>query len=189
MGARSCYDEGKRCAEALFASYRLQHDVAIKVARIFNTYGPRMRPDDGRVVSTFIFEALNGEALSVAGDGSQTRSFCFVDDLVDGLVRLQATPHTVTGPLNLGNPSEVTILQLARLVNRVVGSSSPVRYGPLPQDDPRRRKPVIAEAHRVLGWTPTTSLEDGLRTTVEHLRQQADWVPSTVGTRRRGVAR
>jgi UDP-glucuronate decarboxylase len=170
IGIRSCYDEGKRCAEALFFSYRLQHDLPIKVARIFNTYGPQMQPDDGRVVSNFIVRALRGQPLEVFGDGSQTRSFCYVDDMVDGLLRLMNTPHEVTGPLNLGNPEERTMLELAEMVLAVVGGTSTIEHRPLPQDDPRRRCPAIDEARKVLGWQPATSMEVGLARTVESLR-------------------
>jgi UDP-glucuronate decarboxylase len=173
IGARSCYDEGKRCAEALFFSYRREHDVAIKIARIFNTYGPNLQPDDGRVVSSFIVRALHGLPLPVFGDGSQTRSFCYVDDLVDGLVRLMNTPHEVTGPINLGNPEEHTLLELAKLVVEVVGSDAGVEHHPLPQDDPKRRRPAIDQAPAVLGWEPTTALADGLAATVERFRAKA----------------
>jgi UDP-glucuronate decarboxylase len=166
IGPRSCYDEGKRCAETLFFDYRRQHDLPIKVARIFNTYGPRMRPDDGRVVSNFIVQALEGRPITIYGDGSQTRSFCYVDDLVDGLIRLMATGHQVTGPVNLGNPGEFTMLQLAEQVLDMTGSASTVDHQPLPQDDPVRRKPSIALAERLLGWTPQTQLAAGLRTTI-----------------------
>jgi UDP-glucuronate decarboxylase len=171
IGARSCYDEGKRCAEALFFSYRMQHDLPIKVARIFNTYGPNMQPDDGRVVSNFIVQALRGLPLQVFGDGTQTRSFCYVDDLVDGLVRLMNTPHEVTGPINLGNPGEFTMLELAKLVLDVVGSDSAIDYGSLPLDDPKRRCPAIDQAKQVLGWQPSTELADGLTRTVEYFRR------------------
>ena len=173
IGPRSCYDEGKRCAEALFFSYRREHDVAIKVARIFNTYGPNIRPDDGRVVSSFIARALDGEPLPVFGDGSQTRSFCYVDDLVDGLVRLMGTPHEVTGPINLGNPDEHTMLELAKLVVEIVGSDAGIEHHPLPQDDPRRRRPAIEQARAVLGWQPSIPLAEGLARTVAHFRASA----------------
>lgn len=170
IGPRSCYDEGKRCAETLFFDYRRQHDMPIKVARIFNTYGPRMRPDDGRVVSNFVVQALRSEPLTVYGEGNQTRSFCYVDDLVEGLVRLMDTPHAVTGPINLGNPVEFTMLELAEAVLRETGSSSRIEFRPLPQDDPIRRQPDITRARQVLGWEPTTPLEVGLKRTVEHFR-------------------
>ena len=173
IGPRSCYDEGKRCAEALFFSYRREHDTAIKVARIFNTYGPSMQPDDGRVVSNFIVQALHGQPLALFGDGSQTRSFCYVDDLVDGLVRLMNTPHQVTGPINLGNPGEYTMLELAKLIVDIVGSGAGIEHLPLPQDDPKRRCPAIDQAQAVLGWQPSTPLEDGLAQTVAHFRAMA----------------
>jgi len=173
IGSRSCYDEGKRCAEALFFSYRRQHDVAIKVARIFNTYGPNMQPDDGRVVSNFIVQALHGKPLLLFGDGLQTRSFCYVDDLVEGLVLLMNTPHEVTGPINLGNPSEYTILDLAKLVVDMVGSNAGFENHPLPLDDPKRRRPAIDQAKAVLGWQPSTALADGLAHTVAHFRARA----------------
>ena len=168
IGIRSCYDEGKRCAETLFFDYRRQHDLAIKVARIFNTYGPRMQPDDGRVVSNFIVQALAGEPLTIYGDGSQTRSFCFVDDLVDGLMGLMATDHEVTGPINIGNPVEFTMIELAELVLELTGSSSAIEHRPLPQDDPTRRRPDIGQAQAVLGWEPRTRLREGLERTIEY---------------------
>ncbi len=172
IGIRSCYDEGKRCAEALFFSYRLQHDLPIKVARIFNTYGPNMAPDDGRVVSNFIVQALRNLPLEVYGDGSQTRSFCYVDDLVDGLIRLMNTPKDVTGPINLGNPGEFTMLELAKLVLETVGGNAGIEYRPLPLDDPKRRRPNIDQAHAVLGWHPTTPLAKGLIKTVDSFRDR-----------------
>jgi UDP-glucuronate decarboxylase len=171
IGVRSCYDEGKRCAEALFFSYRQKHDLPIKVARIFNTYGPGMQPNDGRVVSEFIVDALRRRPLKVFGDGTQTRSFCYVDDLVDGLMGLMDTRHDVTGPINLGNPHEVTMLQLAKMVSDIVGGSGDIEHRPLPPDDPERRCPAIEQAREVLGWAPTTSLSDGLARTVDHFRQ------------------
>jgi UDP-glucuronate decarboxylase len=170
IGPRSCYDEGKRCAETLFFDYRRQHDLPIKVARIFNTYGPFMRPDDGRVVSNFIMQALRGEPITIYGDGSQTRSFCYIDDMVDGLVRLMNTPHEVTGPINLGNPTEMTMLQLASKVLELVGGSSRIEHGPLPADDPVQRRPAIEQAAAVLDWRPTTTLDVGLARTVDYFR-------------------
>ena len=171
IGTRSCYDEGKRCAETLFFDYRRQHDLPIKVARIFNTYGPLMRADDGRVVSNFIVQALRGEPITVFGDGSQTRSFCYVDDMVDGLMRLMDTPHDITGPINLGNPQhEMTMLELARAVLDLVGGSSTIEYGTLRADEPAQRRPVIDCAVSVLGWRPTTPLVDGLSRTVEYFQ-------------------
>ena len=170
VGPRSCYDEGKRCAETLFFDYRRQHGLPVKVARIFNTYGPRMHPDDGRVVSNFIVRALQGEALTVTGDGSQTRSFCYVDDLVDGLVRLMDTPDGFTGPVNLGNPEEVSVLDLARRVVALAGGGAVIRHAPKPPDDPSRRCPDIALAAERLGWRPRVGLEEGLRRTIEWFR-------------------
>jgi UDP-glucuronate decarboxylase len=173
IGIRACYDEGKRCAETLFFDYRRQHDLPIKVARIFNTYGPRMRPDDGRVVSSFIVQALAGRSLSVFGDGSQTRSFCYVDDLVDGLIRLMDTPHEVTGPINLGNPREFTMLELARKVIDLVGTSSRIEFAPLPADDPVQRRPNIDKARELLGWKPTVELEEGLARTIDYFSRSS----------------
>jgi UDP-glucuronate decarboxylase len=170
IGIRSCYDEGKRCAETLFFDYRRQHDLDIKVARIFNTYGPGMRSDDGRVVSTFISSALRGDPITVFGDGSQTRSFCYVDDMVDGLVNLMATGHEVTGPINIGNPEEFSMRELAVKVVDLVGTRSPIEYRPLPPGDPTRRRPSIRLANELLDWRPTTSLDTGLRHTVEYFR-------------------
>jgi UDP-glucuronate decarboxylase len=171
IGPRSCYDEGKRCAETLFFDYRRQHDLPIKVARIFNTYGPRMRPDDGRVVSNFIVSALTGRPITIFGDGSQSRSFCYVDDLVDGLIRLMNTPHEVTGPINLGNPNEFTMSELADKVLAVVGGSSELQYHPLPTDDPTQRQPTIDQAKNLLGWTPQVQLEEGLTRTIDYFRE------------------
>ncbi|MGD8616456.1 MAG: SDR family oxidoreductase [Gammaproteobacteria bacterium] len=168
VGIRSCYDEGKRCAETLFFDYYRQHRLSIKVARIFNTYGPRMHPNDGRVVSNFILQALRNEPITVYGDGSQTRSFCYVDDLIDGLIRLMASPAEITGPMNLGNPGEVTMLELAETVKDLTGSGSPICMKPLPADDPVRREPEIAQAQRHLGWAPRVSLSDGLRRTIDY---------------------
>jgi UDP-glucuronate decarboxylase len=172
IGVRSCYDEGKRCAETLFFDYYRQHRLPIKVARIFNTYGPNMLPNDGRVVSSFIVQALRGEPLTVFGDGSQTRSFCYIDDMVDGLIALMNSAPEVTGPINLGNPGEFTMLELARKVLALTGSSSPIEHRPLPSDDPVRRKPDISRAVEVLGWKPTVDLDDGLRPTVEYFSRE-----------------
>ncbi|MGO9013491.1 MAG: UDP-glucuronic acid decarboxylase family protein [Dissulfurispiraceae bacterium] len=168
VGIRSCYDEGKRCAETLFFDYYRQHKLRIKVARIFNTYGPRMYPDDGRVVSNFIIQALKGEDITVYGDGSQTRSFCYVDDLIDGLVKLMDSPDDLTGPVNLGNPVEFTILELAEKVIAMTGSRSKVVYKPLPQDDPMQRQPDITLAKKELGWHPVIQFEEGLRRTINY---------------------
>ena len=166
IGIRSCYDEGKRCAETLFFDYWRKHKLPIKVARIFNTYGPRMHPNDGRVVSNFVIQALLGEDLKIYGDGSQTRSFCFVDDLVDGLIRLMGTADQVTGPINLGNPGEFTILELAKIVIEMVESKSRIVHAAKPEDDPRQRKPDISKAAEVLGWAPKTDLVEGLKRTI-----------------------
>lgn len=168
IGPRSCYDEGKRCAETLFFDYHRQHAVAIKVMRIFNTYGPRMQPADGRVVSNFIVQALRGEDITIYGDGSQTRSFCFVDDLVEGMIRLMATGPEVTGPINIGNPGEFTMLELAEQVVRLTSSKSTIVHRPLPQDDPRQRRPDISLAKKVLDWEPTVNLESGLQRTIDY---------------------
>ncbi|MCG3170471.1 MAG: UDP-glucose 4-epimerase [Pseudomonadales bacterium] len=170
VGPRSCYDEGKRCAETLFFDYYRQHRLAIRVVRIFNTYGPNMQPDDGRVVSNFIVQALRGEDLTVYGDGSQTRSFCYVDDLVEALVRMMDNDAGDPGPLNLGNPRESTILEIAETVLRLTGSASRIVFRPLPVDDPRQRQPDIARARELLGWEPRTVLEDGLRKTIDYFR-------------------
>jgi UDP-glucuronate decarboxylase len=168
IGPRSCYDEGKRCAETLFFDYYRQHKLRIRVARIFNTYGPRMLPNDGRVVSNFIVQALKGEDITVYGDGSQTRSFCYVDDLIDGFVRLMAAPDELTGPVNLGNPGEFTILELAEKVIAKIGSKSKVVFKPLPQDDPTQRCPDISLAQNKLAWRPTVQLEAGLDKTIAY---------------------
>ncbi|MBB5575596.1 UDP-glucuronic acid decarboxylase family protein [Rhizobium paranaense] len=168
IGPRSCYDEGKRCAETLFFDYWRQHRLQIKVARIFNTYGPRMSPDDGRVVSNFIVQALQNEPITVYGNGQQTRSFCYVDDLIDGLVRLMGTKEEVTGPINLGNPAEFTMLELAELVIKLTGSRSKIKFLPLPADDPRQRQPDIGVAMRELGWKPKLQLRDGLAKTIAY---------------------
>ena len=170
VGIRSCYDEGKRCAETLFFDYWRQHRLEIKVARIFNTYGPRMHPDDGRVVSNFIVQALRNESLTIYGDGSQTRSFCFVDDLVEGLIRLMGSEADFTGPVNLGNPGEFSMLALADAVIRETGSSSATVFKPLPQDDPVQRQPDIGLAQKALDWRPEIELEEGLRKTVDYFR-------------------
>ncbi|HET9579717.1 MAG TPA: UDP-glucuronic acid decarboxylase family protein [Usitatibacter sp.] len=168
IGLRSCYDEGKRCAETLFFDYHRQHGVRIKVARIFNTYGPRMHPNDGRVVSNFIMQALKGQPLTLYGDGLQTRSFCYVDDLVDALMRLMATPDEVTGPMNAGNPIEFTMMQLAEKVIELTGSKSKIEKQPLPADDPKQRRPDISLAQKTLGWQPTTPLDYGLKRTIRY---------------------
>ncbi len=166
IGPRACYDEGKRCAETLFFDYRRQYGLTIKVARIFNTYGPRMHPNDGRVVSNFIVQALLNRDITVFGDGMQTRSFCYVDDLVDGLLRLMDTGDEVTGPVNLGNPEEFAIVDLAKAVIELTGSRSRIVHRPLPQDDPRQRRPDISQAQRLLGWKPQTALQAGLTRTI-----------------------
>jgi UDP-glucuronate decarboxylase len=168
VGIRSCYDEGKRCAETLFFDYHRQVALRIKVARIFNTYGPRMHPNDGRVVSNFIVQALCGEPLTIYGNGEQTRSFCYVDDLIDGFMRLMESPDSVTGPINLGNPAEFTVGELARRVLELTGSKSALRHLPLPQDDPVRRQPDITLARKTLDWEPRTSLAEGLPRTIEY---------------------
>ena len=171
IGVRSCYDEGKRCAETLFFDYRRQHRLPIKVARIFNTYGPGMHPNDGRVVSNFIIQALRDQDITVYGSGEQTRSFCYVDDLVDGLMRLMETPEEVTGPVNLGNPVEFTIRQLAESVIALTGSSSKIVNRPLPEDDPKQRQPDIGLAQELLKWTPRVQLQEGLRKTIEYFEE------------------
>lgn len=168
IGIRACYDEGKRCAETLFFDYHRQHDLRIKVARIFNTYGPRMHPNDGRVVSNFINQALRGDPITIYGNGNQTRSFCFVDDLVDGLVKLMDTPDSFTGPVNVGNPCEFTMLELAQLVIEKVGSSSEVVHQPLPSDDPAQRRPNISLANSIMNWAPSVSLTEGLDKTINY---------------------
>ncbi len=172
IGLRACYDEGKRCAETLFFDYHRQHGVPIKVARIFNTYGPRMHPSDGRVVSNFIFQALRNEPITLYGDGRQTRSFCYVDDLIRGLVALMNSDPATIGPVNLGNPSEFTIAELAHLVIDLTGSPSPLVHRPLPSDDPRQRCPDITRARETLGWAPTVALRDGLARTIAYFEQQ-----------------
>ena len=168
VGPRSCYDEGKRCAETLFFDYWRQHRLPIKVARIFNTYGPRMHPNDGRVVSNFIVQALLGRDITVYGEGLQTRAFCYVDDLIDGLIKLMATGESVTGPINIGNPKEFTILELAELVIALTGSRSRIVHRPRPQDDPRQRRPDISKANDLLGWAPQIALHDGLVKTIAY---------------------
>jgi UDP-glucuronate decarboxylase len=172
LGPRACYDEGKRCAETLFFDYHRQHGVPIRVARIFNTYGPRMQLEDGRVVSSFIVQALRGVALDVFGDGSQTRSFCYVDDLVEGLSRLMAAPDEVTGPINLGNPHEISVLELAERIIAMTGSRSKIEFKALPQDDPRQRRPQITEAKRLLDWEPKVPLEEGLAKTIAYFEDR-----------------
>lgn len=171
IGPRACYDEGKRCAETLFFDYHRQHRLKIKVARIFNTYGPRMHPNDGRVVSNFIVQALRGEEITVYGDGNQTRSFCYVDDMIDGLIRLMNSPDGFTGPVNLGNPEEYSILELAETVIRLTGSRSRIVFKPLPPDDPKQRCPDITLAKKVLQWQPYTPLEEGLRKTIDYFKR------------------
>lgn len=170
IGPRSCYDEGKRCAETLFFDYHRQHGLPIKVIRIFNTYGPRMHPKDGRVVSNFIVQALSGQDITIYGDGQQTRSFCYVDDLVEGFIRMMATGPEVTGPINLGNPGEFTMLELAQVVIELTGSKSKVLHGPLPQDDPRQRQPNIEMAKATLDWKPNVPLREGLVQTIDYFR-------------------
>ena len=175
IGVRSCYDEGKRCAETLFFDYHRQYGIPIKVVRIFNTYGPRMLPNDGRVVSNFIVQALRGKDITIYGDGSQTRSFCCVFDLVIGLEAMMHTPNSVIGPVNLGNPGEFTVRELAETIIRLTGSKSKIIYKPLPQDDPARRRPDVSRARDLLGWTPGIGLEDGLRKTIDYFRNLKDF--------------
>ena len=170
IGIRSCYDEGKRAAETLFFDYHRQHGLDIKVARIFNTYGPRMHPNDGRVVSSFIMQALRGDDITIFGDGRQTRSFCYVDDLIEGFIRLMDTPEGVTGPINLGNPVEFTMLELAEEILKQTGSRSKLVFKPLPQDDPMQRRPDITQAREKLGWEPAVPLRDGLARTIDYFR-------------------
>jgi UDP-glucuronate decarboxylase len=171
IGPRACYDEGKRCAETLFFDYYRQHNLSIKVMRIFNTYGPNMFPEDGRVVSNFIMQALKNEPISIYGDGSQTRSFCYVDDLIDGMFKLMNSPKEFTGPVNIGNPGEFTIKELAELVIKLTESKSTIEYKPLPEDDPMQRKPVITMAKEKLGWSPKVKLEEGLKRTIPYFKQ------------------
>ena len=175
IGLRSCYDEGKRCAETLFFDYQRQHKLEIKVARIFNTYGPRMRPDDGRVISNFIVQALRNEPITIFGDGTQTRSFCYVDDMIEALVRFMETDAEFAGPMNIGNPAETTILELAELILRLTGSKSEIIFTALPENDPRRRSPDIGLAKAKIGWSPRTALEDGLRDTIDYFREELSW--------------
>ena len=170
IGIRSCYDEGKRCAETLFFDYKRQHNLRIKVARIFNTYGPNMHPNDGRVVSNFIVQALQGKPITVYGDGSQTRSFCYIDDLIEGLVRFMDSEDTVTGPMNLGNPKEFSILELAEKVIELIGSKSSITFSALPFDDPKQRQPDISYARKTIGWEPKITLEEGLPPTIDYFR-------------------
>lgn len=171
IGYRSCYDEGKRCAETLFFDYHRQHKLQIKVARIFNTYGPRMHPNDGRVVSNIVLQALRNEEITIYGDGSQTRAFCYVDDLIEGFLKLMDTGREVTGPINIGNPGEFSILQLAEIVIKLTSSKSKLVYNPLPPDDPRQRRPDISKAEEILGWTPRISLEEGLKKTITYFEK------------------
>ena len=171
IGIRSCYDEGKRCAETLFFDYYRQHQLEIKVVRIFNTYGPRMHPQDGRVVSNFIVQALRGDDITIYGDGQQSRSFCYVDDLIEAMIGMMDSPAEFVGPVNIGNPSEFTMLELAETVLRLVGGKSGLTYMPLPSDDPRQRQPDIALAKQHLGWTPKVALEDGLKETIAYFRK------------------
>ena len=173
IGPRSCYDEGKRCAETLFFDYHRQHGIKIKVARIFNTYGPNMHPNDGRVISNFILQALGNEPITIYGDGSQTRSFCYVDDMISGLIRLMNTPDDFTGPVNLGNPIEISILELAEKIIRMTGSKSKITFKPLPADDPKQRQPLIELAKEKLGWTPEVPLEEGLKKTIAYFEDGA----------------
>jgi UDP-glucuronate decarboxylase len=170
IGMRSCYDEGKRCAETLFFDYHRQHKISIRVVRIFNTYGPRMHPNDGRVVSNFIIQALNNQDITVFGEGTQSRSFCFVDDLIDGMIRMMNAPDDFVGPVNIGNPNEFSILELANKVIALTGSTSKIVYLPLPEDDPLQRQPNIDLAKKRLGWEPKTQLEEGLKRTVEYFK-------------------
>jgi UDP-glucuronate decarboxylase len=168
IGRRSCYDEGKRCAETLFFDYRRQHNILIKVVRIFNTYGPRMHPNDGRVVSNFIVQALRGQDITIYGEGTQTRSFCYVDDLIEAFVRMMETPSDVTGPINIGNPHEFTIRELAELIIKLTGTKSKLRFEPLPSDDPRHRQPDVSQAKLTLNWEPKTQLGEGLTKTIAY---------------------
>ncbi|MFT3859536.1 MAG: SDR family oxidoreductase [Aquabacterium sp.] len=188
IGPRACYDEGKRCAETLFFDYHRQHRLRIKVARIFNTYGPGMHPNDGRVVSNFIVQALKGQPITVYGDGGQTRSFCYRDDLVEACIRLMGTPDDVVGPMNLGNPHESTIGELAETIVRLTGSASPIIVKPLPVDDPMQRCPDITQAREILGWEPRVALEDGLRRTIAYFDELLSGWPSSAGHRSTATA-
>jgi UDP-glucuronate decarboxylase len=179
IGTRSCYDEGKRCAETLFFDYHRQHGIEMRVVRIFNTYGPHMHPNDGRVVSNFIVQALSGADLTIYGDGNQTRSFCYVDDLIEGMVLMMNNESEFVGPINIGNPAEFTMLELANFIISLIGSKSRIKYLPLPSDDPKQRQPDISTAQRVLGWSPKCDIKDGLTKTVEYFRE----LLSTTGTR------
>ena len=172
IGIRSCYDEGKRCAETLFFDYHRQHKLRIKVARIFNTYGPRMHPNDGRVVSNFIMQALTGQDITLFGTGNQTRSFCYVDDLVEAMLRMMGTPDEVTGPINIGNPGEFTMLELAEKIIALIGSKSKIIHLPLPSDDPKQRQPDIGLATKILGWKPHVALDEGLARTINYFERQ-----------------
>jgi UDP-glucuronate decarboxylase len=172
IGYRSCYDEGKRCAETLFFDYHRMHQIPIKVGRIFNTYGPRMHPNDGRVVSNLIVQALTNQPLTIYGDGNQTRSFCYVDDLIEVIIRFMNAPDSVTGPINIGNPVEFRVIDLAKEILRMTGSSSPILFAPLPSDDPRQRKPDISKAKEILGWEPKISLQEGLQATIAYFQEK-----------------
>ena len=182
IGPRSCYDEGKRCAETLFFDYWRQHQLQIKIIRIFNTYGPRMQPDDGRVVSNFIVQALKGDPITLYGDGLQTRSFCYVDDLVEGMMRLMDSDQAITGPINVGNPVEFTMRELAELVVAATGSKSEITFRPLPKDDPKQRRPDITQAREKLGWEPKVALADGLKETVAYFRRTLDFTADLAPT-------
>ena len=186
VGIRSCYDEGKRCAETLFFDYRRQHNLPIKVVRIFNTYGPRMHPNDGRVVSNFIVQALRGQNLTVYGDGAQSRSFCYVDDLVEAMLRMMDTPADATGPVNIGNPNEFTIRELAEAVIDLTGAKSKIIAAPLPSDDPRQRRPDIGKAKQLLGWEPKVQLREGLGKTIEYFDALLKEMPSGMNLETRG---
>src|SRR5208283_1112213 len=188
IGVRSCYDEGKRCAETLFFDYQRQHNLEIKVVRIFNTYGPRMHPHDGRVVSTFIVRALKGENITIYGDGNQTRSFCYVDDLVEAMLRMVDTPKEITGPINIGNPNEYTIRDLAELIIELTGTKAKIMFEKLPADDPRQRQPDISKARELFGWEPKTMLRAGLMKTITYYDRllSEDTVPA-LGSRRTGT--
>jgi UDP-glucuronate decarboxylase len=188
VGVRSCYDEGKRCAETLFFDYWRQHRLRIKVVRIFNTYGPRMHPNDGRVVSNFIMQALKGEDITIYGNGTQTRSFCYVDDLIEAMIRSMDTPDDFTGPINIGNPREFTMLALAEQVLRLTGSKSKIVFKPLPPDDPKQRQPDIGLARSVLNWSPRVELKDGLAATIRYFRTRVDAAAPKIQTRPRRKA-